>query len=829
MNAITIGLIWLWSLGGTASGWPCPQETDVDGDGRADQVALSMDAAGVRTAQGLIGLPLAPPAVRSICLAELDGRPGVEVLAVAKVATTKDRRLGLRLFVFQIEGTSVRPAFLGSRGGGELLAVGIADLDGDGRAEVLARERDGGELVSRVYRFRSFGLEEQPRMGRDIPVRTRPPRPAAALALAAEPTAEPLLPALTLGFERSPGKIRPVRVKANLAPAANRAKFRWLPRAARRHLARHGFAVLRPGEPALEVHALYLENQYRGLPSYVSADAALHLTHLLFDHALQQIERDVLVPVLGRLVDDWHARASAALGKLSDPEAARAMERILIRLEVAQVLLGAPLDSVKPARAEAVAAEVAAIEATAAKGPTPFRLDYADFVVRGHYTRDALLGRYFRASLFLSTTPTADPVEAAFLVALGAGQPDDLAWLSRIGAHVRALVGPRSGRTPLDLVAELRTAFGDRPTWPQLASKPDWVGGLERSPVSLLPRAWPEDNDLLMAGVDVTERPWPDPLDVLYALGSERAGELLAPEKKRWPPLAERLAKARAKVRNGGLDTRSVGGRWLASLRWLLLPYPKGYAAFQRSAPWAERVMVAAAASWAELRRDTILYVQPPVVWMEGGDEDELPPAKAGFVDPVPELYAELAGVLEGMGTWLSALGPAAEARYDDRLQRKPGPAHLLADGVELLRFLEHCARKELAGGGLTRDEHQKLSGIGTWFEAILAGPGKLRMEPVPVIADVYYFGDPETGVKKPLLIGTGPLDEIVVAVPLGRRTILARGAVSSFWHLRAERPMSDDAWRAMLESGEAPAQPAWARPTTRIKARRRARARSRN
>jgi hypothetical protein len=62
----------------------------------------------------------------------------------------------------------------------------------------------------------------------------------------------------------------------------------------RRHLARHGFVVQRPSEAVSEVHTLFLDNQYRSLPSFVSADAALHLTHLLFDHCLQQIERDLL-------------------------------------------------------------------------------------------------------------------------------------------------------------------------------------------------------------------------------------------------------------------------------------------------------------------------------------------------------------------------------------------------------------------------------------------------------------------------------------------------------------------------------------------------------
>ncbi len=93
------------------------------------------------------------------------------------------------------------------------------------------------------------------------------------------------------------------------------------------------------------------------------------------------------------------------------------------------------------------------------------------------------------------------------------------------------------------------------------------------------------------------------------------------------------------------------------------------------------------------------------------------------------------------------------------------------------------------------------------------------------MIADVYYFGDPATGKKRPLLVSTGPVDEIVVAVPLGRRVILARGAVASFYCFVGERPMSDEQWREMLREGAAPAQPGWARPI-RVKTSKRRRAR---
>ena len=142
-----------------------------------------------------------------------------------------------------------------------------------------------------------------------------------------------------------------------------------------------------------------------------------------------------------------------------------------------------------------------------------------------------------------------------------------------------------------------------------------------------------------------------------------------------------------------------MGGRWLLALRWLLLPFDEGYPEFQRTDAWADHGMVTAAASWAELRRDTILYVIPPVQWAEGGDEDALPPGQAAYVEPNPELYAALSDVLGGLEQTLRSAGGTTETRRSGR------PAlRLIGEGRRLLRLFEEAAQRELAGEGLTID-----------------------------------------------------------------------------------------------------------------------------
>ena len=374
-------------------------------------------------------------------------------------------------------------------------------------------------------------------------------------------------------------------------------------------------------------------------------------------------------------------------------------------------------------------------------------------------------------------------------------------------------MGRAANDSILDLLRSAQSKLGSQPAWTDWAKPSHWPKANFQTKVtslSLLARRWPADNKVLVAGSDDTRRPKPSPLDLLQALGSSEARRHLAEAVQAWPELQKRLDKQRAAFSQGELlDTQSVGGRWLAAMRWLLLPFPTGYARFQQSQAWAGHAMTSMAAAWAELRRDTLLYVQPPILYMEGGDEDQLPPHRAGFVEPLPELYLELAQVMAGMRQAYAAMGADALNR-PRRRTREAGPLTKLKRMQELLEFLASCADEQLKGLPLNRDSHERLHGIGGEFEHIVAGHGTLKPDPVPVIADVFIVVDPEDDSRERLMLATGLLDWIVVVVPLGKRTILARGAVSSFYSFWSDKILTDTDWRKRLEQNKAPAPPDW-------------------
>jgi|GEM_PF-1702190 len=784
--------------------WPCAQEGDVNGDGHPDRVRLDATTAAieVHTNNGpkTVAISLPAAAITRVCLGQLDDSGQARVVVGVVRPTTKDGTFRQRIFVYRYEHETLRSHFLGTEAGGWLQHFGVADLDEDGRDEVVARELTDEGPVTRAYTWEGFGFRERKELAEAAPAYQFHPPTFENPRF--EPPPGTKLSAPTPSWTRTAAQAPHVEVRRGLGNVANLHAFRWLHTDARNHIENHGFVVVTPPAPPPQFHSLYIENQYLSLPSFVSADAALHFTHMVFDDVLQDVEQHLMGPVLTRFVGTmcWQATylRDRVPGSMTD-----ALDRVLLRLRVAESVLTGSLDSVPPPLRSTVQAELDAMEQ---RGPSPAHIcdGYGNFVVRGHYTKTEALGRFFKAHLLLATAEARDPQEVSVLTALAVSDPAQRQRLLALDGLARALVGPAAAQTPLDRVAQIRDDLGTTPTWDQLATFSAKLASPQstRTPdpilsVALLARRWPADNDLL---ADPERTSLPDPLELLAVLGSDRARARLLTEAADPAAMTARLDRHAAALRAGRRsDPSSAGGQWLLSLRWVLLPYPGGYPAFQRTDAWADHNMVSAAASWTELRRDTILHVQPPIVWAEGGDEDALPPGKAAYVEPVPELYRDLGEVLEKTR--------AAVVRVSDL----PG-LEVIGRSRSLLSLFEQAATQELRGQGLSREQHEQLRRTGEVFEEVLAGDGTLRLDPVPVIADVAHLHDPGTTARTSMLMAaTGPLDVIVVAVPLGKRVILARGAVSSFHSFESNEMMTDEAWREKLEQGNAPPRPPWA------------------
>ncbi len=119
---------------------------------------------------------------------------------------------------------------------------------------------------------------------------------------------------------------------------------------------------------------------------------------------------------------------------------------------------------------------------------------------------------------------------------------------------------------------------------------------------------------------------------------------------------------------------------------------------------------------------------------------------------------------------------------------------------------MRRSRRRTTSGSRTSADELEALY----WRSADPPPPGEYASEADQDAAIVADIASSPEGV---LEVGTGRIDRIYVLVPNDDGTFqVAAGGVYSYYEFTnppGER-LTDEAWRAMLDSGEAPDRPAW-------------------
>ncbi|MCD4706800.1 MAG: DUF3160 domain-containing protein [Candidatus Sabulitectum sp.] len=238
---------------------------------------------------------------------------------------------------------------------------------------------------------------------------------------------------------------------------------------------------------------------------------------------------------------------------------------------------------------------------------------------------------------------------------------------------------------------------------------------------------------------------------------------------------------------------------WLHSLRLLSAPREEGYPDFMQTDAWDRCTLSTFLASWAMLRHDTILYAKQSYTAEAGCcPPTDQPVPSAGFVEPVPEVYAELRATLQ-----MARKGLEHYDISDDRLSMQFERAE------SLLGTLQSIAERELAGEMLTESDADFLKGFAEALEATISW-GEITDEGLEtsLIADVHT----DQNTSSVLEVASGNLDNCVVIYRRADGVVEAAiGPVLSYYQF--SQPMNDrltdEAWRTMLRS-DPPARPEW-------------------
>ena len=173
-----------------------------------------------------------------------------------------------------------------------------------------------------------------------------------------------------------------------------------LNRAQQQALETNGFVVVPESVP--QIYTLYQDVSGAEWPVFVTTDAVLHTYHVFYDFLLRQAEYEIFVPDLEALN---LAMLEASLAQMQEPlpGVQLAARDNVGFFAVAQQLLNP--GGVVPAEVEdIVRAELELIMAHEGIVRSPLLdvdEDYSQYVPRGHYTRNEVFQRYFRAMMWL--------------------------------------------------------------------------------------------------------------------------------------------------------------------------------------------------------------------------------------------------------------------------------------------------------------------------------------------------------------------------------------------------------------------------------------------
>lgn len=165
-----------------------------------------------------------------------------------------------------------------------------------------------------------------------------------------------------------------------------------------------GFVVTPQGEP--QMYNLYQSVANRGWPVFVTTDAALHVSHVLYDFILRHAEYGYLVPALVALTKSVLETSLVQMQSASPVVRAAARDNAAF-FAVAQQLLD-PSAGIPAEVDNTVRAELNLISAHWGVAQSPMfgvDEDYSQYVPRGHYTRNETFARYFRTMMWLGRMP----------------------------------------------------------------------------------------------------------------------------------------------------------------------------------------------------------------------------------------------------------------------------------------------------------------------------------------------------------------------------------------------------------------------------------------
>jgi hypothetical protein len=616
-------------------------------------------------------------------------------------------------------------------------------------------------------------------------------------------------------------------------------------------------------EPSIryDSHAMgYQEIYVQDLPVLITVDSMLFALHKSYDRMLMQLESGSLIPTLEKMLAAMKGALPAMQSASSDATYQSALRDADLFLTVAHRLLTLQETALLfPENEESLAVLLAGADSLQPRSiqlfgrPYPCAdpacaYDFSQFKPRGHYTDSPQLEQYFRAMMWLGRTQafvTRYPREMLFAhvlhqllldsgrmaswtlldqaIAVFVGDSDNLThdgYGRFLQEHpettLATLIDPVSSQA---LMQELESgSYGN-----QLISSQIMAGEPMAQEPGLLPPVycllgqrfvldsyvfhWVVFDRITWQGSNPL-RMMPDPLDALFVLGHQEALPLLQSQLETYHYAGNlHVLKTLVDTYDDAFWDASMYSVWLSAIGLLGGDTTSDlYPAFMRTREYAVKSIQTAAASWAELRHDTILYAKQSYTGIVCDYPD-------GYVEPLPDVYGRLAEFASRSSDLLGQLdfGQGWQANQ---------VKGFFSRFSEVMLILKGISEKQLAGEPRTPDEtafikelvvDQSMCGgppFSGWYADLFFEASDTSFMFDPTIADVHT--DPNS--TEVLHVGTGFAHPMVVLVNnhCGLRSYV--GPVSSFYEHREGGfgRLTDEDWKSRMNTDPDPPRPGW-------------------
>ena len=620
-----------------------------------------------------------------------------------------------------------------------------------------------------------------------------------------------------------------------------------IPDAAREKIKQNNFAVVMNKYSGYDkIYDLY-SSDMQG-QKLITSDLLLHTFHVLYDFSLRYLERDYfyaqIKELTARLIQESILQYQAIDQKDQNAELKELARRNIAFFTVAGVLLDKTTQIPKVVE-DIVNQELDLIAKHEGFKSSPLfnyedsdtpdnlkKEDYSQYVPRGHYTRSEELQNYFKGMMWYgrmnfpikSYKRTVQALMAT--VALNKVENGLKLW-NDIYTPTSFLVGSSDDLSVYDYNSVISKVWSDGFKLEDLNKEKvtNFINEIKKLPAPkinsslvmdtqkfeeatqgfrLMGQRFVLDSYIFQQLVHdkVTNRFMPSGLDVMTALGSQRAEQIMdARGESKYANYKDQVSKLKTYI--SGLTAqdwqKNIYYYWLYTTMPLLenktnvAQYPQ----FMQGQAWQDKQLNTSLGFWTELKHDTILYAKQSYTLTKGAMPNLDKPV--GYIEPELKLYVRLYNLAVMLQQGLKDRGL--------NIKTLENLGYLVKD----LETVISITKKELANEPRTEEDYNFIKTFGKTLESLADFKNmEIKSSPVAnetdekmaVIADVH--SDPNSG--EALEEGVGKAYPIYAIIPneSGNPQLTIGGVFS---HYEFTQPMSarltDEQWQTMVSNGQ--------------------------